>query len=109
MRQNTVCLRLLAASLLLVQSAAFADDDMRPSDGKRWWRGEIREDFWRGPCEVKIESKRGEFKREIKCKDGVGAQWRGEWKTEFRDGPCFIKQEAKRDEFKEEVKCEPRR
>ena len=109
MRQNTVCLRLVAASLLLVQSAAFADDDMRPRDGKRWWRGEVREDFWSGPCEVKIESKRGEFKREIKCKDGVGAQWRGEWKTEFRDGPCFIKQEAKRDEFKEEVKCEPRR
>ena len=67
----------------------------------------MREDFWSGPCEVKIESKRGEFKREIKCKDGVGARWRGEWKTEFRD--CFIKQEAKRDEFKEEVKCEPRR
>ena len=95
--------------LLLCQAVAYASDDMRPRDGKRWWRGEMRSDFWADPCEVKVESKRGEFKREIKCKDGVGAPWRGEWKSEFRDGPCFIKQEAKREEFKEEVKCEPRR
>ena len=108
MRRSTVY-PFLAASLLLVQTVALADDSMRPRDGKRWWRGEIREGFWDGPCETKVESKRGEYKREIKCKDGVGTPWRGEWKTEFRDGPCFIKQEAKRDEFKEEVKCESRR
>ena len=107
MRPHTVHLVLLVASVLLCQAAAHANDDMRPRDGKRWWRGEMQEDFWGGPCEVKIESKRGEFKREIKCKDGVGAPWRGVWKTEFRDGPCLVKQEAKRDEFKEEVKCEP--
>jgi len=35
--------------------------------------GEWKEEFWDGPREVKIESKRGEFKREVKCKDGVGA------------------------------------
>ena len=56
--------------------------------------------------QVKIESKRGEFKREIKCKDGVGARWRGEGKHEFRDGPCTVKVDAKRDEYKEEVKCD---
>ena len=108
MRSTTAVLLALAASALF-QSAAFADDSMRPRDGQRWWRGEIRHDFWGGPCEVKTESKPGEYKREVKCKDGVGATWRGEWKTEFRDGPCLIKQEAKRDEFKEEIKCERRR
>lgn len=99
-------LLLLAASLSLAATALA--DDMRPREGKRWWRGEVREDFWVGPCDVKIESKRGEFKREIKCKDGVGAPWRGQWKTDFRDGPCLVKQEAKREEFKEEIKCDRR-
>jgi hypothetical protein len=82
---------------------------MRPRQGQRWWRGEVRQDFWGGPCEVKTESKRGEYKREIKCKDGVGATWRGQWKTEFRDGRCLVKQEATREEFKEEIKCEGRK
>lgn len=109
MRPTTSVLALLVASALACQTAAFAGDDGRSRDGERWWRGEWKEQFWDGPCEVKIESKRGEFKREIKCKDGVGAQWRGEWKKEFRDGPCLVKQEAKRDEFKEEVKCERRK
>jgi hypothetical protein len=89
--------------------AALAGDDGRPRHGTRWWHDEWNQEFWDGPCEVKIESKRGEFKREIKCKDGIGAQWRGEWKTEFHDGPCLVKQEAKREEFKEEVKCERRK
>lgn len=109
MNRHAALVHLLATTLLLAQPAAFADDDMRPRDGKRWWRGELREDFWADLCEVKVESKRGEFKREIKCKDGIGAPWRGEWKTEFRDGPCLVKQEAKREEFKEEVKCDRRR
>jgi hypothetical protein len=55
---------------------------------------------------VKREAKRGEFKREIKYKDGVGARWQGEWKQEFWDGPCQVKVEATRDEYKEEVKCD---
>ena len=109
MRPKKSVLALLAVSVLACQTTAFAQDDERTRDGKRWWRGEWKEQFWDGPCEVKIESKRGEFKREIKCKDGVGAQWRGEWKKEFRDGPCLVKQEAKRDEFKEEVKCDRRK
>jgi hypothetical protein len=57
---------------------------------------------------VKIESKQGEFKREVKCKDGIGATWHGEWKEEFWDGPCKVKLEATREEFKEEVKCKRR-
>ena len=67
-----------------------AGDDRTGGHG-RWWRGEWKEEFWNGPCEVKIESKRGEFKREIKCKDGVGARWHEEGKREFRDGPCTVK------------------
>jgi hypothetical protein len=68
--------------------------------------GEWKEEFWDGPCQVKVEAKRGEFKREIKCKNGVGARWHGEWKREFWDGPCQVKVDAKRDEYKEEVNCD---
>lgn len=96
-------LAIVIASAIAYPSTVFADDD-----GKRWSRNEWKEEYRNGPCEVKREAKNGEFKREIKCKDGVGARWRGEWKKEFRDGPCLVKQEAKRDEFKEEVKCDRR-
>ena len=108
MASFTATPRILMAVLLSIHAATVFADDMRPRDGKRWWRGEAR-DVFSSPCETKIESKRNEYKREIKCKDGVATQWQGEWKREFRDGHCLIKQEAKRDEFKEEVKCEPRR
>jgi hypothetical protein len=74
--------------------------------GGSWWRGSCQEQFLHDRCEVKLESKRGEFKREIKCPDGVGADWNGEWKREYRDGPCLVKIDAKRDEYKEEIKCE---
>lgn len=103
---KTSPLTILLALILGAHNAVLADDDDRRYAKKRWWGGEWKEEFWDGPCEVKIESKRGEFKREIKCKDGVGARWGGEWKKEYEDGPCKVKQEAKRDEFKEEVKCE---
>jgi hypothetical protein len=73
----------------------------RPALGDEW-----KDEFRDGPCQVKRENKRGEFKKEIKCKDGVGAWWQGEWKKEFRDGPCQVKVEATRDEYKEEVKCD---
>lgn len=103
-------IRAISAFLLLFAIAApcaIADDD---DSKKRWrrgdWRSDWREDRWAQPCEVKQESKRGEFKREVKCKDGIGATWRGEWKDEFRDGPCKVKLEASREVFKEEVKCE---
>ncbi|NMF96038.1 hypothetical protein GPA27_01335 [Aromatoleum toluolicum] len=101
----TALIRVLLAALLVMPAAVHADDLRSPAD-RRWWQGEWKEEYRDGPCQVKSESKRGEFKREIKCKDGIGADWSGEWKSEFRDGPCLVKQDVKRDEFKEEVKCE---
>jgi hypothetical protein len=74
---------------------------VRPALGDEW-----KDEFWDGPCQVKREAKRGEFKREIKCKDGIGARWQGECKKEFWDGPCQVKVEATRDEYKEEVTCD---
>ena len=94
------------ATIFAIAGVTLAPGDDRTSGHGRWWRGEWKEEFWNGPCEVKLESKRGEFKREIKCKDGVGARWREEGKREFRDGPCTVKVEAKHDEYKEEVKCD---
>ena len=73
---------------------------------ERWWRGEWKDEFRDGPCRVKREATRREFKREITCKNGVGARWHGEWKQEFWDGPCQVKVEATRDAYKEEVKCD---
>ena len=73
---------------------------------ERWWRGEWKDEFRDGPCQVKREAKCGEFKREITCKDGAGARWHGEWKQECWDGPCQVKIEATRDEYKEVVKCD---
>ena len=74
---------------------------VRPALGDEW-----KVEFRDGPCQVKREARRGEFKREITCKDGVGARWHSEWKQEFWDGPCQVKIEAKRDEYKEEVTCD---
>ena len=96
----------LIVGIACVTPAPGDDRGSGPGVHGRWWQGEWKEEFWDGPCTVKIESKRGEFKREIKCKDGVGARWRGEGKHEFRDGPCTVKVDAKRDEYKEEVKCD---
>jgi hypothetical protein len=104
-RSLLVVLSVLGVSGAFTPALADGDDH---DQKRRWWRGEWREDYWNRPCEVKIESKRGEFKREVKCKDGVGVRWHGEWKEEFWDGPCKVKLEATREEFKEEVKCEGR-
>jgi hypothetical protein len=95
-----------AATIVTIVCVTPAPADDRRGGPERWWRGEWKEEFWNGPCDVKIESKRGEFKREIKCPGGVGATWRGEGKREYRDGPCLVKVETKRDEYKEEVKCD---
>jgi hypothetical protein len=88
---------------------------LRPALGDGWtaargpgrgWQGEWTDEFQDGPCQVKRVAKRGEFKREITCKDGVGARWHGEWKQEFWHGPCQVKIEATRDEYKEVVTCD---
>ena len=89
-----------------IAAPALSDGWKEQSGRGRWWQGDYKEEYWDGPCQVKTESKQGEFKREVKCKDGIGARWRGEWKKEYWDGPCKVKIEAKRDEFREEVKCE---
>lgn len=92
-------------SLFALPQIILADGGDRHHGKKRWWEEEQKQEYWDGPCQVKTESKNGEYKREIKCKDGIGAWWDGEWKTEFWDGPCKVKQDVKYDEFKEEVKC----
>jgi len=105
MRSTTSFLALLAASVLVCQAAALAAESGMPRDGRNWWHGDWQEQYRDGLCEVKVESKRGEYKREIKCKDGLGAKWRGEGKKEFREGGCLVKQDYTREQFKEEVKC----
>lgn len=105
MKTLSICFLLLIVTVLN-QQVAFADDYSRRGERERWGDEERKEEYRDGPCEVKIESKRGEFKRVIKCKDGIGADWGGEWKKEYWDGNCKVKQEAKFDEFKEEIKCE---
>ena len=96
----------LSLLVVLTLAAPAVARDGRRSQG-RWWHGTCHDEFLGGPCEVKLEAKRGGYKREIKCKDGTGATWeRGEWKEEYRDGPCLVKIEAKRDVYKEEIKCD---
>lgn len=112
---------LLLAVSVGVSTAAPARDK-RMSDGTSWRQGDWKDKYWEGPCNVKIEYSRDEFRRNLKCEGGMlvvspndrptipaGASWRGEWEREFRDGPCLIKQEAKGDQFEEEVRCERRR
>ncbi|WP_370262325.1 hypothetical protein [Limnobacter sp.] len=65
----------------------------------------IKQEYWDGPCLVKIDSKPFEYKREVKCEDGYSPVADAPWKEEFRDGHCKVKREAKYDEFKEEIKC----
>ena len=105
---STYALLAVSMILALVCVTPASGDDRRGTPGGqgRWWRGEWKEEFWNGPCEVKLESKRGEFKREIKCKDGVGARWRDRGTREFRDGRCMVKIEATHEVYKEEVKCD---
>lgn len=31
------------------------------------WRGEWKREYWDGPCHVKIDAKRDEYKKEVKC------------------------------------------
>lgn len=104
--RNRVALTVLGVCLA---GAVMGDDWRYEGRGSPPARGEWKEEYRDGPCWVKEESRRGEFKKEIKCKDGVGADWHGDWKREFWDGPCRVTIDAKRDEYKEEVKCDERR
>lgn len=102
-----VCAMIGALAMLGIALAgpAHADDWRRA--GRAWSDNGI-DSSWGSPCLEKRDSKPGEFKREIKCKDGVGRSWRGEWTEEYWDGPCKVTIDAKRDEYKEEVKCDGR-
>jgi len=49
-------------------AAPALSDDWREQSGKgRWWHGDYKEAYWDGPCKVKLEAKRDEFKEEVKC------------------------------------------
>ena len=49
---------------------ALGDDRKDQSEQPRWWGGEWQEEFWDGPCKVKREAKRDEYKEEVKCERG---------------------------------------
>lgn len=92
----------VAALGLVIMAPALADHRRGGQEDGEW-----KDEYWDGPCKVKIESKDDEYKEEVKCPNGHGANWRGgEWKDEFRDGGCKVKIEAKYDEYKKEVKCD---
>ncbi|CAI8858232.1 Ig-like domain-containing protein [Pseudomonas jessenii] len=90
-------------ALCLVMSMPASADYRRGGHEGGEWKDEYRD----GPCKVKIESKDDQYKEEVKCPDGRGANWRrGEWKDEYWERGCKVKIEAKRDEYKKEVKCD---
>ena len=88
--------------------AAIGSIMVTPASADNWRDGgEWKDEYRDGPCKVKIESKDDEYKEEVKCPNGRGANWRrGEWKDEFWERGCKVKIEAKRDEYKKEVKCD---
>ena len=66
MPSKTALIRLMLAALLVAPATGSADDFRSPGD-KRWWKGEWKEEYWDGPCLVKQDVKRDEFKEEVKC------------------------------------------
>lgn len=106
MNARPLLLTIVVATGIGAAGTAVADGWRHERGQGHWWRGDWKEEYRDGPCTVKEEAKRDEFKREIKCKDGIGARWHGEFKREFRDGPCRVQIDTKHDEYKEEVKCD---
>jgi hypothetical protein len=94
---KTPLLVIVISFIIVMVNPLYADYDSRYDRYRQG--GEWKEEYRDGPCEVKMESKPHEFKREIKCKDGIGANWHGEWKKEFTDGRCKIKQGDGKDSF----------
>ena len=93
---------ILAAMSSVMLTPASADHWQGVRDGDEW-----KDEYRDGPCKVKIESKNNEYKEEVKCPNGRGANWRrGEWKDEFREHGCKVRIDAKPDEYKKEVKCD---
>jgi hypothetical protein len=50
-----------------IAASALPDGWKEQSGQGRWWQGDYKEEYWDGPCKVKIEAKRDEFKEEVKC------------------------------------------
>lgn len=92
-----------------ILAATAAPSGASGADPKRWWLGDWSDGYATGRCTVRVEGARGQFRREIRCPDGIGARWGGEWRAEYRDGECYVKQVATRETFVEDVECSARR
>ena len=57
---------LLVVGLGLV-GPALGDEWKHERGQGRWWRGEWKDEFRDGPCQVKIEATRDEYKEEVTC------------------------------------------
>lgn len=88
----------------VVMAMVFASSAIARGDDYGYWE-RSKQEYWDGPCLIKVESKPFEYKKEVKCEDGFSPVADAPWKEEYRDGPCKVKREAKYDEFKEEIKC----
>lgn len=101
--------RLIVAVGLAVSLAAAAAHAQPVEKFDRKSHGEWVYEYKDGRSEVKRERKPGEYKEEIKYRDGVSKFERkadGSWKEEIKDGRCEIKRErTSSGEYKEERKC----
>jgi hypothetical protein len=50
-----------------IATTALGDDWKEQSGKGQWWQGDYKEEYWDGPCKVKLEAERDEFKEEVKC------------------------------------------
>ena len=66
MPAKTTVICVLLSTFLVTAATVHADDNRSPRD-KRWWQAEWKAEYLDGLCQVKSESKRDEFKEEIKC------------------------------------------
>jgi hypothetical protein len=48
----------LIVFLIGLTEPLLGDDWTEQSGRGRWWHGDYKEEYWDGPCQVKIESKR---------------------------------------------------
>jgi hypothetical protein len=66
MRMGTV-LGTLLVICIWVALPVLSDVWNEHSGRGRWWHGDYKEEYWDGPCQVRTEAKRDEFKEEVKC------------------------------------------
>lgn len=98
-------MNILQSLIVAVTTFAFTVSPAFGWDGDDGYWERSKQEYWDGPCLIKIESKPYEYKKEVKCEDGFSPVADAPWKEECRDGECKVKREAKHDEFKEEIKC----